>query len=43
LLAVIIAIVISKPLKLKLFEKEINQVLLTEKNEMTLENKTQIA
>jgi Mn2+/Fe2+ NRAMP family transporter len=42
-LAVIIAIVISKPLELKLFEKEINQVLLTEKNQMTLENKTQIA
>tara|TARA_B110000259_G_scaffold144649_1_gene162916 strand:+ start:1391 stop:1777 length:387 start_codon:yes stop_codon:yes gene_type:complete len=29
LLAVIIAIVISKPLELKLFEKEINQILLT--------------
>jgi hypothetical protein len=43
LLAVIIAIVISKPLELKLFEKEINQVLLTEKNQMTLDNKTQIA
>jgi hypothetical protein len=43
ILAVIIAIVISKPLELKLFEKEINQVLLTEKNQMTLENKTQIA
>lgn len=43
LLAVIIAIVISKPLELKLFEKEINQILLTEKNQMTLENKTQIA
>lgn len=42
-LAVIIAIVISKPLELKLFEKEINQVLLTEKNQMTLDNKTQIA
>ncbi|CAM1369547.1 conserved protein of unknown function [Tenacibaculum soleae] len=35
--------VISKPLELKIFEKEINQVLLTEKNKMTLENKTQIA
>jgi hypothetical protein len=35
--------VISKPLELKLFEKEINQVLLTEKNQMTLDNKTQIA
>ncbi|MGJ8743827.1 DUF4407 domain-containing protein [Polaribacter sp.] len=43
ILAVIIAIVISKPLELKLFEKEINQVLLTEKNQMTLDNKTQIA
>lgn len=43
ILAIIIAIVISKPLELKLFEKEINQVLLTEKNQMTLDNKTQIA
>jgi hypothetical protein len=43
ILAVIIAIVISKPLELKLFEKEINQVLLTEKNQMTLDNKAQIA
>jgi hypothetical protein len=43
ILAIIIAVVISKPLELKLFEKEINQVLLTEKNEMTLDNKTQIA
>ncbi|QNM85635.1 DUF4407 domain-containing protein [Polaribacter pectinis] len=43
LLAVIIAIVISKPLELKLFEKEINQVLLTEKNQKTLDNKTEIA
>ena len=43
LLAVIIAIVISKPLELKLFEKEINQIFLTEKNQLTLENKTQIA
>ncbi|MCG1036012.1 DUF4407 domain-containing protein [Polaribacter sargassicola] len=43
LLAIIIAIVISKPLELKLFEKEINQVLLTEKNQMTFDNKTQIA
>ena len=42
-LAVIIAIVIAKPLELKLFEKEINQVLLSEKNKMTLLNKTQIA
>ena len=43
ILAIIIAVVISKPLELKLFEKEINQVLLTEKNQMTLENKAQIA
>ena len=43
ILAMIIAIVISKPLELKIFEKEINQVLLTEKNQMTLDNKTQIA
>lgn len=43
ILAVIIAVVISKPLELKIFEKEINQVLLTEKNQMTLENKDQIA
>jgi len=43
LLAVIIAIVISKPLEIKIFEKEINQVLLEEKNEMTLENKDQLA
>ena len=43
LLAVIIAVVIAKPLELKIFEKEINQVLLTEKNQMTLDNKDQIA
>ncbi len=43
ILAIIIATVISKPLELKLFEKEINQVLLAEKNQMTLDNKTQIA
>src|SRR5690606_2285052 len=36
LLAVIIALVISKPLELKIFEKEINQVLLEQKNELTL-------
>jgi len=42
-LAVIIAIVISKPLEMKIFEKEINQVLLEEKNEMTLANKEQLA
>jgi len=43
LLAVIIAVVISKPLELKLFEKEINHVLLSEKNKLTLDNKIQIA
>ncbi|MFL1011041.1 DUF4407 domain-containing protein [Flavisericum labens] len=43
MLAIIIALVISKPLELKIFEKEINQVLLEQKNEMTLANKTQIA
>ncbi len=43
ILAVIIAIVISKPLEMKIFEKEINQVLLEEKNEMTLANKQQLA
>jgi len=43
LLAVIIAIVIAKPLELKIFEKEINQVLLEEKNDMTLQNKDQLA
>ncbi|WP_142785108.1 DUF4407 domain-containing protein [Changchengzhania lutea] len=43
ILAVIIAVVISKPLELKIFEKEINQVLLEEKNELTLNNKVQLA
>lgn len=43
ILAVIIAIVISKPLEMKIFKKEINQVLLEEKNSMTLANKEQIA
>ncbi|WP_044402113.1 DUF4407 domain-containing protein [Lacinutrix sp. Hel_I_90] len=43
LLALIIAVVISKPLELKIFEKEINQVLLEQKNELTLANQDQIA
>jgi Domain of unknown function (DUF4407) len=43
LLAVIIAIVIAKPLELKIFEKEINQVLLEQINDFTLANKDQIA
>lgn len=34
---------ISKPLEMKIFEKEIEQVLLEEKNEMTLANKQQLA
>jgi hypothetical protein len=42
-LAVIIAIVISKPLEIKIFEKEINTVLLKEKNEMAIANKNQVA
>jgi hypothetical protein len=42
ILALIIAIVISKPLELKIFEKEINQVLLAEKNDLTLANQGQI-
>ncbi len=43
ILAIIIAIVISKPLEIKIFEKEINTVLLKEKNEMAMKNKKQIA
>jgi len=43
ILAIIIAVVISKPLEMKIFEKEINQVLLEEKNALTLANKEQIA
>jgi len=42
-LAIIIAIVISKPLEIKIFEKEINTVLLKEKNAMALANKKQVA
>ena len=42
-LAIIIAVVISKPLEMKIFEKEINQVLLKQKNELTLANQQQIA
>ncbi|MDH7448022.1 DUF4407 domain-containing protein [Aquimarina sp. 2201CG14-23] len=42
-LAIIIAIVISKPLELKIFEKEIDQVLLEQKNDLTLANQEQIA
>ncbi len=43
LLAVIIAVVIAKPLELKIFEKEIDRVLLEQKNEMTLDNQDQVA
>lgn len=43
LLAVIIAIVISKPLEIKIFEKEINTVLLKEKNAMALNNKKEVS
>lgn len=42
ILAIIIAIVISKPLEIKIFEKEINTVLLKEKNAMALNNKKEI-
>ena len=42
-LAVIIAIVISKPLEIKIFEKEISTVLLKEKNAMAIDNKKQVA
>lgn len=43
ILAMIIAIVISKPLEIKIFQKEIDTVLLKEKNEMTMANKKQVA
>jgi hypothetical protein len=43
LLALVIAVVISKPLELKIFEKEINRVLLEQKNQMTLDNQQQLA
>ena len=42
-LAIIIAIVISKPLEIKIFAKEINTVLLKEKNAMALNNKKEVA
>lgn len=42
-LAIIIAMVISKPLEMKIFQKEIDRVLLEQKNEMTLQNQGQIA
>ncbi|HKK11849.1 MAG TPA: DUF4407 domain-containing protein [Flavobacteriaceae bacterium] len=43
ILAVIIAVVISKPLELKIFQKEIDRVLLEQKNDLTLANQNQIA
>jgi len=43
ILAIIIAIVISKPLEIKIFEKEINTVLLKEKNAMAIANKKEVA
>lgn len=42
ILAIIIAVVISKPLEIKIFEKEINQVLLEQKNNLSLANQQQI-
>ena len=42
-LAMIIAIVISKPLEIKIFQKEIDTVLLKEKNDLALANKKQVA
>jgi hypothetical protein len=42
ILAVIIAIVISKPLELKIFEKEIDRVMLSQKNEFTVQNQGEI-
>lgn len=41
-LAMIIAVVISKPLEIKIFEKEINTVLLKERNAMAIANKNQV-
>ncbi|MGV3459982.1 MAG: DUF4407 domain-containing protein [Flavobacterium sp.] len=43
ILAMIIAIVISKPLEIKIFQKEIDAVLLKEKNAMAIANKKQVA
>jgi hypothetical protein len=43
ILALIIAIVISKPLELKVFEKEISHVILEQKNDLTLANQDQLA
>ena len=43
ILALIIAVVISKPLEIKIFQKEIDTVLLKEKNELAMANKKQAA
>ncbi len=43
ILAVIIALVISKPLELKIFEKEIDRVLLEQKENLTLQHQAQVA
>ncbi|WP_442846640.1 DUF4407 domain-containing protein [Leeuwenhoekiella sp. H156] len=43
ILALIIAVVIAKPLELKIFEKEIDRILLEQKNDLTLANQNQIA
>lgn len=43
ILAIIIAVVISKPLELKIFEKEINQVLQEERNALLLKDQQQVA
>ena len=43
ILAMIIATVISKPLEIKIFEKEINTVLLKEKNQLAMANKKQVS
>ncbi|MCO6148048.1 DUF4407 domain-containing protein [Flavobacterium sp. NRK1] len=43
ILAMIIAIVISKPLEIKIFQKEIDTVLLKEKNTLAIANKKQVA
>jgi hypothetical protein len=43
ILAVIIAMVIAKPLELKVFEKEIDNVLLSKRNELALKNQNEVA
>lgn len=43
ILALLIAMVISKPLEMKIFEKEIDREILAQKNAMILENQAEIA